>query len=48
MHGNRGGTSGEGQMLFEGDDILKLTNLVRLRKRIGMIFQRSTAFPMSI
>ena len=48
MHDNTPGARGEGQMLFEGDDILKLTDLVRLRKRIGMIFQRSTAFPMSI
>ncbi len=48
MHDNTPGTRGEGQLLFDGEDILKLRNLVSLRKRVGMIFQRSTAFPMSI
>ena len=48
MHDNTPGAHGDGEMLFDGDDILKLRDLVRLRKRIGMIFQRSTAFPMSI
>ena len=48
MHDNTPGARGEGEMLFDGDDILRLSDLVRLRKRIGMIFQRSTAFPMSI
>jgi phosphate transport system ATP-binding protein len=48
MHDNTVGARGEGEILFDGDDIVRLTDLVRLRKRIGMIFQRSTAFPMSI
>jgi phosphate transport system ATP-binding protein len=48
MHDNTPGTYAEGELLFEGEDIVKLRNLVSLRKRIGMIFQRSTAFPMSI
>jgi phosphate transport system ATP-binding protein len=48
MHDNTPGTYGEGEMVFQGENILRLTNLVQLRKRIGMIFQRSTAFPMSI
>jgi phosphate transport system ATP-binding protein len=48
MHDNTPDAHGEGEMLFDGADILKLRDLVRLRKQIGMIFQRSTAFPMSI
>jgi phosphate transport system ATP-binding protein len=48
MHDNTPGARGEGKLLFEGEDILQWKNLVSLRKRIGMIFQRSTAFPMSI
>jgi phosphate transport system ATP-binding protein len=48
MHDNTPGARGEGELLFDGDNILQLRNLVSLRKRIGMIFQRSTAFPMSI
>jgi phosphate transport system ATP-binding protein len=48
MHDNTPGARGAGELLFDGEDILQSRNLVRLRKRIGMIFQRSTAFPMSI
>jgi phosphate transport system ATP-binding protein len=48
MHDNTPGTRGEGELVFDGENILELKNLVELRKRIGMIFQRSTAFPMSI
>jgi phosphate transport system ATP-binding protein len=48
MHDNTPGARGEGELLFDGEDILRAKNLVSLRKKIGMIFQRSTAFPMSI
>src|SRR5262249_6938378 len=48
MYDNTPGARAEGEIIFDGEDILKLHNLVRLRKRVGMIFQRSTAFPMSI
>src|SRR5215467_3443132 len=48
MHDNTPGAYGEGELTFDGENILQVRNLVRLRKRIGMIFQRSTAFPMSI
>jgi phosphate transport system ATP-binding protein len=48
MYDNTPGAHGEGELLFEGENILQARNLVGLRKRIGMIFQRSTAFPMSI
>ncbi|MCS6883479.1 MAG: phosphate ABC transporter ATP-binding protein PstB [Oscillochloridaceae bacterium] len=48
MHDNTIGARGEGEIRFEGRNILTWEDLVDLRKRIGMIFQRSTAFPMSI
>jgi phosphate transport system ATP-binding protein len=48
MHDNTPGSHSEGEIVFDGEDILQSKNLVSLRKRIGMIFQRSTAFPMSI
>jgi phosphate transport system ATP-binding protein len=38
-----------GKILFEGRDILSPdTDLIKLRTQIGMIFQKPTAFPMSI
>ena len=48
MHDKTPGARGEGELEFDGENILVLTDLIGLRKRIGMIFQRSTAFPMSI
>ena len=39
----------EGQVLLEGQDIYAPgVDLERLRKRVGMVFQRSNPFPMSI
>ena len=39
----------EGQILFQGQDILSAgTDLIDLRSRIGMVFQKPTPFPMSI
>lgn len=38
----------EGELLLRGDDINTMKNLVDLRKRVGMIFQRPNPFPMSI
>ncbi|PAF46518.1 phosphate ABC transporter ATP-binding protein [Helicobacter sp. 12S02634-8] len=39
----------EGEIYFEGKNILKKkTDLITLRTRIGMIFQKPTPFPMSI
>lgn len=39
----------EGEILFQGDDILSnATDLIHLRSRIGMVFQKPTPFPMSI
>jgi phosphate transport system ATP-binding protein len=48
MHDKTPGAHGDGELNFDGENILVLTDLIGLRKRIGMIFQRSTAFPMSI
>jgi phosphate transport system ATP-binding protein len=39
----------EGQIYFQGKDILqKDVDLINLRSRIGMVFQKPTPFPMSI
>ena len=39
----------EGEILFQGNNILSPdTDLIKLRSRIGMVFQKPTPFPMSI
>jgi phosphate transport system ATP-binding protein len=39
----------EGSILFDGSDILRTgIDLVELRRRVGMVFQRANPFPMSI
>jgi len=39
----------EGSILFDGEDILRSgIDLVELRRRVGMVFQRANPFPMSI
>jgi len=39
----------EGEILFQGENILSgVTDLINLRSRIGMVFQKPTPFPMSI
>ena len=39
----------EGQLLFHGDNLLdRSVDLLDLRARIGMVFQKPTPFPMSI
>ena len=39
----------EGEILFQGNNILYPdTDLIKLRSRIGMVFQKPTPFPMSI
>jgi phosphate transport system ATP-binding protein len=48
MHDNTPGSRGEGELMFDSQNILQHSNLIDLRKQVGMIFQRSTAFPMSI
>ncbi len=49
MHDLYAGNRYEGEIEFEGRNILgPKEDLIRLRTRIGMIFQKPTAFPMSI
>lgn len=38
----------EGEVLFEGKDIYKDGDVIELRKRVGMVFQKPNPFPMSI
>jgi phosphate transport system ATP-binding protein len=38
----------EGEIIMDGENILKLKDLNLLRARIGMVFQKPTPFPMSI
>jgi len=43
------GTRIEGQVLIEGDDVYgPRTDVVALRRRVGMVFQKSNPFPKSI
>ncbi len=43
------GQRAEGQVLLDGEDILgPKTDLLALRRRVGMIFQKPTPFPMSV
>lgn len=37
-----------GQILLDGSDIYKNSDLGRLRKRVGMVFQKPNPFPMSV
>ncbi len=48
MHDDTPGVSSEGALLLEGEDIHSFSDLIALRKRVGMIFQRPNPFPMSI
>ena len=38
----------EGEVLMDGENLLKVKDLNLLRARIGMVFQKPTPFPMSI
>jgi len=43
------GTRQEGEMLLEGSDVYdRETDVVELRSKVGMVFQRSNPFPKSI
>jgi len=43
------GTRVDGKVLIEGDDIYRAgTDVVALRRRVGMVFQKSNPFPKSI
>ncbi|SFV26333.1 phosphate ABC transporter ATP-binding protein PstB [Hyphomicrobium facile] len=38
----------EGEVMFDGENILDMKDLNLLRSRIGMVFQKPTPFPMTI
>lgn len=43
------GTKADGEILLDGEDIYSArTDVVELRKRVGMVFQKSNPFPKSI
>lgn len=37
-----------GSVMFEGKDIYKDIDIIELRKKIGMVFQKANPFPMSV
>jgi len=43
-----GGARAKGAVLIDGEDVLSTRDLLELRRKVGMVFQRPTAFPMSI
>ncbi len=47
MHETVRGARAHGQVLIDGQDLLAM-DVVRLRRRVGMVFQRSNPFPKSI
>ncbi len=47
MHETLRGTRAEGHVLLDGRDIFEM-DVVRLRRRVGMVFQKSNPFPKSI
>jgi phosphate transport system ATP-binding protein len=49
MHDLYPGNTYGGEILLDGKDILdKALDLIKLRSRVGMVFQKPTPFPMSI
>ena len=38
----------EGEILYDGRDIFGTADVIELRKRIGMVFQKPNPFPMSV
>jgi len=43
------GARAEGEIIFDGQNVnLPSTNVVELRRRVGMVFQRPNPFPMSV
>ncbi len=48
MHDLYKGNRYEGEIIYNGENILKTQDLISLRSKIGMVFQRPTPFPMSI
>ena len=48
MHDLYSGHRYEGNILFEGSNLLERKDITELRSRIGMVFQKPTPFPMSV
>jgi phosphate transport system ATP-binding protein len=49
MHDLYAGNKYDGEIIFQGKNILsKNTDLIELRSKIGMVFQKPTPFPMTI
>jgi phosphate transport system ATP-binding protein len=48
MHDLYPGQRAEGEVLFDGKNILGKIDAYQLRKRIGMVFQQPTPFPMTV
>src|SRR5436305_3651606 len=42
------GAHAEGHVLLDGEDVVSTRNLLDLRQKVGMVFQRPSPFPMSI
>jgi phosphate transport system ATP-binding protein len=42
------GQRAEGEVNLDGENLLTLKNITLLRKKVGMVFQKPTPFPMSI
>src|SRR5262249_49381345 len=42
------GSRAEGRIMLGGEDVITTRNLLQLRQRVGMVFQRPISFPMSI
>jgi phosphate transport system ATP-binding protein len=48
MHDLYPGHRHEGDILFDGSNLLERKDITELRSRIGMVFQKPTPFPMSV
>lgn len=48
MHDLYPGQRAEGEILFDGENILGHIDVYRLRSRIGMVYQKPTPFPMTV
>jgi phosphate transport system ATP-binding protein len=48
MHDLYPGQRAEGEIIFDGANILGKIDVYRLRARIGMVFQKPTPFPMTV
>src|SRR6202163_208965 len=42
------GARAEGDVMLDGDNVVRTRKLLELRQKVGMVFQRASPFPMSI